>query len=75
MTAQQIENTFSCHAPFGALPELYEELRRLAKAMAYGIVTMCPDSRERSLALTNLQQATMWANAAIAINVKQQSDV
>jgi hypothetical protein len=25
-----------------------------------------PESREQSLALTNLEQAVMWANAAIA---------
>jgi len=28
----------------------------------------CPDSREKSLAKTNLEQAVMWANKAIAIH-------
>lgn len=27
-----------------------------------------PDSREKSLALTSLQEALMWANAAVACN-------
>jgi hypothetical protein len=29
---------------------------------------LCPESREKSLAITNLEQAVMWANAAIARN-------
>lgn len=28
----------------------------------------CPPGRERSLAITNLEQASMWAKAAIARN-------
>ncbi len=30
--------------------------------------SLCPESREKSLAITNLQQSVMWANASIAIN-------
>lgn len=28
----------------------------------------CPDSREKALAKTNLEQAIMWANKSIAIH-------
>jgi hypothetical protein len=28
----------------------------------------CPESRERSLALSKLQELVMWSNASIAIN-------
>jgi len=28
----------------------------------------CPDSREKSLAFTKLEEAVMWANASIARN-------
>lgn len=64
----EIENTFMYHKPFGSQSERYEALRALAKSLAYRIHRSCPASRERSLALTNLQQAIMWANASIAIN-------
>ena len=46
----------------------YERLRNTAKDFAYQIEHECPDSRERSLALTKLEEAVMWANAAISHN-------
>lgn len=61
-------NVFSYHAPKGNQPERYERIRSKARELAEIIDAACPDSREKSLALTNLQQATMWANASIAIN-------
>ena len=68
MTIEQIEQTFSYHKPFGTQAERYETLRTMAKNLAYNIEKACPDSREKSLAITSLQQAIMWANASIAIN-------
>lgn len=59
---------FTYHAPKGDQPERYVELRSIARGMAETIEKCCPESRERSLAFTNLQQAVMWANASIAIN-------
>ena len=66
-----INNTFTYHRPFGDQPQRYEAIRELAKGMAAAITSMTPASREQSVALTNLQQAVMWANAAIAINEKE----
>ena len=63
-----IEKRFTYHAPKEGQPERYSHLRGEFKALAYIIETMCPDSRERSLALTKLEEAVMWANAAIARN-------
>lgn len=68
MTDQQIENTFTYHQPSGTQPKRYEEIRQEAKQLASVIQAHCPESREKSLALTNLQQAVMWANASIALN-------
>lgn len=68
MTDEQIDNTFTYHRPFGNQPQRYEDIRNEAKALARVIQRACPESREKSLALTNLQQAVMWANASIAIN-------
>jgi len=63
-----INNVFSYHAPKGDQAERYAVIRECAKEFAKTIDEKCPDSREKSLALTNLQQSVMWANASIAIN-------
>jgi hypothetical protein len=33
---------------------------------------MLPDGREKALAFTHLEEVTMWANAAIARDVRQE---
>jgi len=71
MTYAQIKEIFTYHKPFGDQANRYGELRELAKDMANLIQATCPESREKSLAFTNLQQAIMWANASIAINEKE----
>lgn len=70
MAGFNIDNTFTYHAPFGDQASRYEQLRAKAKETAQLIDSCCPDSREKSLALTSLQQTIMWANAAIACNEK-----
>jgi hypothetical protein len=70
MENTQIDNIFVYHAPFGTQTSRYEVLREEAKVLAYLINSSCPESREKSLAITNLQQTIMWANASIAINEK-----
>lgn len=72
MTPKEIDNIFSYHKPFGSQQFRYEHLRELARVLARDISSMCPDSREKSLALTSLQQTIMWANASIAINEKDE---
>lgn len=68
MDPKTIENYFTYHAPKEGQPEKYERIRAAAKDFATVINEECPDSREKSLAITNLQQASMWANASIACN-------
>jgi len=66
MTGEELENRFTYHAPKGTQPERYEDIRGEALHLALVIEGHAPDSREKSLALTHLEQAVMWANAAIA---------
>lgn len=65
---EKIENNFRYHAPKEGQPEKYTALRDKAKEFAYLIEELVPDSREKSLALTKLEEAVMWANAGIARN-------
>jgi hypothetical protein len=64
----QIENNFKYHALKEGQPEKYTAVREKAKELAYLIEALCPYSREKSVALTNLETAVMWANAAVARN-------
>lgn len=63
---KSIENAFSYHKPRPDDEELYQAIREKGKELAILIETHVPDSREKSLARTNLEQAVMWANAGIA---------
>lgn len=68
MNQKELDNIFTYHKPTGGQQLRYEDLRGLAKELAQMIEHHCPNSREKSLAITSLQQTIMWANAAIAIN-------
>ena len=63
-----LKNKFTYHAPKPGQPERYEEIRQNCKLTAQLIDQLCPDSREKSLAMTKIEEAVMWANAAIARN-------
>lgn len=67
---QRIDNNFVYHAPKNDQAERYEMIRKAGKGLAWVLVRLCPDSRELSLALTQLEDAVMWANSAIARNEK-----
>ncbi len=66
MTKDEMANRYAYHEPKEGQAEKYEAIRNLAKTMAEFVDEVCPESREKSLALTNLEQAVMWANASIA---------
>lgn len=64
-----LEKRFTYHAPTGSSQvNRYAQIRNKAKAYAYELKQMTPASREQSLALTHLEDAVFWANAAIARN-------
>lgn len=63
-----VDKAFVYHAPKDDQPDRYVELRALAKILAEFYIQNCPASRERSLALTRLEESVMWANASIARN-------
>ena len=62
----QIESSFTYHTPKPGQPEVYQRIRDKAKELAYIIDEVCGPTRERALAMTNLEQAVMWANAGVA---------
>ena len=65
---KRLDNNFQYHTPKSGQPEKYEQLRAAGKEYARMVLELCPDSRERSLALTDIESSNMWANASIARN-------
>ena len=66
---KQIENNFMYHSPVKGQAQKYVQIRDKAKDFALFINNQCPNSREKSLAITKLEEAVMWANASIARNI------
>ena len=66
MDERELKTRFTYHAPKGDQPKRYVEIRDEATLFAVTVCDLCPDSRERSLAITKIEEATFWANAAIA---------
>ena len=64
----EMNNIYMYHEPKENQPERYAEIRLRAKLLAEQIEYACPDSREKGMAFTRLEEAVMWANASIARN-------
>lgn len=63
---EELRIRFTYHAPKGDQPERYELLRNAALALANMVAQHCPSSWEREKALTCIEEAIFFANAAIA---------
>lgn len=68
-----LENNFTYHPPFGTQQARYVAIRDKAKELAALVLDACPESRERSVALTDIESSVMWANASIARNEKPEA--
>lgn len=68
MDIKTLISAFTYHAPKPGQSEKYVVIRDTAKGVAMVINDNCPDSREKSLAITKLEECVMWANASIARN-------
>jgi hypothetical protein len=66
--ADDHDKALSYHPLTEGRGELHEQIRAAAKAFASVVDQICPLSRESSLAFTSIQEAAMWANAALAIH-------
>lgn len=64
----RINNDFMYHKPDDSAIKLHERSRALCLGLAKELVDICPESRELSIAITHIENAMFWANAAIARN-------
>lgn len=68
MDSKDLDNRFRYHTAEPTQVQKMENIRKNFRALADLLDAMCPDSREKSLAITNLEQAQFWANASIVRN-------
>ena len=62
----ELSKRFTYHPPNAVQAEVYQQLRKEAALLAGSIRNCTPESREQSLAITKVEEAVFWANAAIA---------
>lgn len=63
---RDLGNRFTYHPPRADQIPLYEQMRARTRELAEWVNEVVPDGREKSLAVTHLEEAVMWANAGIA---------
>ena len=66
MITDDINNRFDYHRPDQRLQAEHQGIRNALKANATFLNDVLPEGREKSLAITKLEEAMFWANAAIA---------
>lgn len=66
MAYDDIVKRFTSHPVDEDQASAMSDVRTSLRAVALHIDRTCKDGREKSLALTKLEEAVFWANAAIA---------
>lgn len=66
MEKKDLERRFKYHPATGLRPGYYGAVRAATLVLAELFNALCPESREKHLAITKLEEAMFWANASIA---------
>ncbi len=67
MDSADLENRFAYHPPATAAKrEAHASVRAECRRLADFLNERLPEGREKSLAVTHLEETMMWANAALA---------
>lgn len=69
MEAADLDNRFAYHRPDAAKVQMHEAVRSQLRLVAEGMNSLLPETREKALVFTKLEEAMFWANAAIARHV------
>lgn len=66
MDINDIDKRFTYHPPKVENVDKFSAIRTEAREFAKIINSLVPEGREKSLAITKLEEVVMWANAGIA---------
>ena len=73
-TEEQIAEAFTYHKPNTDQAERYGDLRAQMKWTAVRVLELTPAGPEQTLAIRKLEEASMWANKAIALEKPEAGD-
>lgn len=71
MENQDIENRFKYHKPNNNTLDMHKDIRYNFLNLAKVLNDMLPEGREKSLAITKLEEGLFWSNASIARNLSE----
>lgn len=67
MQADEIDHRFKAHSsPNEGRKQEHEAVRQECRALAHWLNTHIPEGREKSLAVTHLEEVMFWSNVALA---------
>lgn len=67
MDTNELQNRFAYHAPKEPrIAEAHKSVRDKCGELAHELNGLVPEGREKSLAMTHLEEVMFWANSAIA---------
>jgi len=66
VTVEDLDNRFSYHKPDENKAATHEKIRGLFRQVAGYLNDALPEGREKSLAITHIEEVMFWSNAAIA---------
>jgi len=68
MDLHELKIRFTYHRPTEKLYKLLDQVRIKGFRFAEVLITMLPESRERSIAVRKIEEAVFWAQAALTRN-------
>lgn len=69
LSRDELENRFGFHPATDETRELHQQVREGFIEFSERLLAFLPGGREKALVVTALEEASMWANAAIARNL------
>lgn len=62
-----LTQSFGYHKPDPETAKTLSEIRKRSLDLARWLSSVCPNSRERSLAITRLEEVSMWAVKSLVV--------